>query len=48
MTRKDYQPTPAGRVETRQDGDRWTLVFVRELAHPPQPTATWPRRGRPC
>jgi uncharacterized protein YndB with AHSA1/START domain len=36
MTRRDYRPTPAGRVETRQDGDHWTLVFVRELAHPPQ------------
>jgi uncharacterized protein YndB with AHSA1/START domain len=36
MTRKDYRPTPAGRVEAERDGDRWTLVFVRELAHPPQ------------
>ena len=36
MNRKDYRPTPAGRVEAERDGDRWTLVFVRELAHPPQ------------
>ena len=30
MSRKDYRPTPAGRVEAERDGDRWTLVFVRE------------------
>lgn len=32
---KDYVPGKAGDAEARKDGDRWTLVFVRELAHPP-------------
>jgi uncharacterized protein YndB with AHSA1/START domain len=36
MNRKDYRPTPTGAVEARRDGDRWTLVLVRELAHPPR------------
>jgi uncharacterized protein YndB with AHSA1/START domain len=33
---KAYRPTPVVPVEAHPDGDRWTLVFVRELAHPPQ------------
>ena len=36
MNREDYRPGPAGRVTAEKDGDRWTLVFVRELAHPPR------------
>jgi uncharacterized protein YndB with AHSA1/START domain len=36
MNRKDYRPTPAGRVAAERDGARWALVFVRELAHPLQ------------
>ena len=31
MTR---QPTPLAPVEGEPDGDRWTLVFVREFRHP--------------
>lgn len=32
----EYQPGPAtAEVEVREDGDRFTLVFVRELRHPP-------------
>jgi uncharacterized protein YndB with AHSA1/START domain len=34
MTRKDYRPSPPARAWTERDGDRWALVFVRELAHP--------------
>jgi uncharacterized protein YndB with AHSA1/START domain len=34
-TKDDYQPGRAGDAEIRRDGDRWTLVFVRELSHPP-------------
>lgn len=36
MKEKDYQAGPAGDAETRVKGGRWTLVFVRELPHPPQ------------
>jgi uncharacterized protein YndB with AHSA1/START domain len=36
MSPKRYVPTPAASVSVRQDGARWTLLFVRELAHPPE------------
>jgi uncharacterized protein YndB with AHSA1/START domain len=31
----DYQPGKAVDAEVRQEGSRWTLVFIRELRHPP-------------
>ena len=31
----EYTPTAAYGAEVRQDGDKWTLVLVRELTHPP-------------
>ena len=34
-TRDSYQPSALARTETRKDGERWTLVFVRDLKHPP-------------
>jgi len=33
--RSDYQAGAAGEAEVRPDGPRWTIVFVRELRHPP-------------
>ena len=30
-----YTPGPASGAEVRKDGDKWTLVLVRELGHPP-------------
>jgi uncharacterized protein YndB with AHSA1/START domain len=30
-----YQPSPLADVGSRPSGDRWTLVFVRDLKHPP-------------
>ncbi len=30
-----YSPGPAAGAEVRKDGDKWTLVLVRELGHPP-------------
>jgi uncharacterized protein YndB with AHSA1/START domain len=33
--RDQYQPGRASGAEVRKDGERWTLVLVRELAHPP-------------
>jgi uncharacterized protein YndB with AHSA1/START domain len=35
MRKNAYQPGPRGEVSARAGGDRWTLVFVRELRHPP-------------
>lgn len=32
----DYQAGPAGEAAVRKDGERWTLVFVRELEHSPE------------
>jgi uncharacterized protein YndB with AHSA1/START domain len=31
-----YSPGAAAGAEVRKDGDKWTLVLVRELAHPPE------------
>lgn len=33
--REAYAPGPAAEVEVRKEGERWTLVLVRDLAHPP-------------
>ena len=30
-----HQPGPPADVRALPDGDRWTLIFVRELKHPP-------------
>ena len=37
--RETYAPGPAAGAEVRKDGDKWTLVLVRELRHPP--TMVW-------
>jgi uncharacterized protein YndB with AHSA1/START domain len=34
--RKDYTPGPARGAEIQKAGDKWTLVLVRELRHPPE------------
>ena len=34
-TRQQYEPGPAAGAEVRKDGEQWTLVLVRDLAHPP-------------
>lgn len=34
--RKSYTPGPARGAEVRQDGDRWTLVVVRDFPHAPE------------
>jgi uncharacterized protein YndB with AHSA1/START domain len=31
-----YTPGPASGAEVRKDGEKWTLVLVRELRHPPE------------
>ncbi len=33
--RKEYAPGPAAGAEVRKDGEKWTLVLVRDLRHPP-------------
>lgn len=35
MIQGKYSPGPAAGAEVRKDGDRWTLVLVRDLRHPP-------------
>jgi uncharacterized protein YndB with AHSA1/START domain len=32
----DYNPGPARRVQVQRDGEKWTLVLVRDLRHPPE------------
>jgi uncharacterized protein YndB with AHSA1/START domain len=34
--RERYTPGPASGAEVRKDGDKWTLVLVRELRHSPE------------
>lgn len=34
--REQYVPGSAGGAEVRKDGEKWTLVIVRELRHPPE------------
>ena len=33
--REKYAPGPAAGAEVRKDGEKWTLVLVRDLRHPP-------------
>ena len=33
--RGNYVPGPAGFADIQKEGDKWTLVLVRELRHPP-------------
>ncbi len=33
--REQYTPGPA-RAEVRKDGEKWTLILVRQLRHPPE------------
>jgi uncharacterized protein YndB with AHSA1/START domain len=34
--RAQYAPGPAGGAQIQKDGEKWTLVLVRELHHPPE------------
>jgi uncharacterized protein YndB with AHSA1/START domain len=34
--REDYTPGPANIAHVQKDGDKWTLVLVRELRHAPE------------
>jgi uncharacterized protein YndB with AHSA1/START domain len=36
MSTDEYMPGPAAGAEVQRDGERWTLVVLRELAHPPE------------
>ena len=33
--REQYAPGPASGAQIRKDGEKWTLVLVRDLRHPP-------------
>ena len=34
--RERYTPGPANVAKVQKDGDKWTLILVRELHHPPE------------
>jgi uncharacterized protein YndB with AHSA1/START domain len=34
--REQYAPGPARGAEVRKDGEKWMLILVRELRHPPE------------
>ncbi|HKF42102.1 MAG TPA: SRPBCC family protein, partial [Thermoanaerobaculia bacterium] len=34
--REQYEPGPAAGAEVRKDGEKWTLILVRELRHSPE------------
>lgn len=35
-SRDEYMPGPAAGAEVRKEGEKWTLILVRELRHPPE------------
>lgn len=35
-SREQYKPGPASGAQVRKDGERWTLILVRELRHSPE------------
>ena len=34
-SRESYKPGPAAGADIRKDGEKWTLILVRDLKHPP-------------
>ena len=34
--REHYKPGPASGAQIRKDGEKWTLILVRELRHSPE------------
>ena len=34
--REQYAPGPASGVQVRKEGEKWTLILVRELRHSPE------------
>jgi uncharacterized protein YndB with AHSA1/START domain len=34
--REQYTPAPASGAEVRKDGEKWTLILVREMRHSPE------------
>jgi hypothetical protein len=34
--REQYIPGPAGGAQVQKDGEKWTLILVRDLRHPPE------------
>jgi uncharacterized protein YndB with AHSA1/START domain len=34
--REQYVPGPASGAQIRKDGEKWTLILVRQLRHPPE------------
>ena len=36
IAREQYTPGPASGAQVRKDGEKWTLVLVRELRHSPE------------
>jgi uncharacterized protein YndB with AHSA1/START domain len=44
--REQYAPGPASGAQVRKDGEKWTLILVRELRHPPE--KVWPALTDPA
>src|SRR5882672_11101666 len=36
IQREEYTPRPAYGAQIRKDGEKWTLILVRELRHSPE------------
>ena len=43
---EQYTPGPASGAQVRKDGEKWTLILVRELRHPP--AMVWPALTDPA
>ncbi len=44
--RERYTPGPASGAKIRKEGEKWTLILVRELRHPPE--KVWRARTEPA
>ena len=44
--REQYTPGPASGAQVRKDGEKWTLILVREQRHPPE--KVWPALTDPA
>jgi hypothetical protein len=44
--REQYTPGPASGAQIRKDGEKWTLILVRELRHSPE--KVWPALTDPA
>ncbi len=46
--REQYTPGPASGAQVRKDGEKWTLILVRQLRHSPEKSGRRSPTRRSC